>query len=176
MYCMTGSDHVPPVSKPVYAHRWTCEAQLSTTASSGCSVGCSHCYTSTSICLGRYVKSDNGYSCGGNYGCSVCIIISVSNITWIQEKQIQTGRSCGNRNAFLNQIKGFKLVSMNFFCFADRTPYYNLSQWPTWCTNIFNTFVTILCMFMHLVSSLSVSDRPVHKPSMNVQALNFVVS
>jgi len=69
----------------------------------------------------RYVKSDNGYSCGGNYGCSVCIIISVSNITWVQEKQIQTGRSCGNKNAFLNQIKGFKL-SMNFLCFADRAP------------------------------------------------------
>jgi hypothetical protein len=54
----------------------------------------------------------------------------------------------------------------------------NLSQWPTWCTN-FNTFITILYMYMFraiscsssggqivliqlLVSSLSVSDRPVH--------------
>jgi hypothetical protein len=56
---------------------------------------------------------------------------------------------------------------------------YNLSQWPTWCT-YFNTFITILYMYMfraiscsssggqivlkpHLVSSLSVSDRPVHR-------------
>ena len=54
----------------------------------------------------------------------------------------------------------------------------SLSQWPTSCTN-FNTFITILYMYMfraiscsssggqivfiqHLVSSLSVSDRPVH--------------
>jgi hypothetical protein len=29
----------------------------------------------------RYIKSDNGYSCGGNYGYGVGIMISVSNIT-----------------------------------------------------------------------------------------------
>ena len=55
----------------------------------------------------------------------------------------------------------------------------NLSQWPTWCT-IFNTFITVLYMYMfraiscsssgdqivliqHLVLSLSVSDRLVHR-------------
>jgi hypothetical protein len=54
----------------------------------------------------------------------------------------------------------------------------NLSQWPTWCKNFLNTFITIFYMYMfraiscsssggqlaliqHLVSSLSVSDRPV---------------
>ena len=53
-------------------------------------------------------------------------------------------------------------------------------QWPTWCTNFLNTFITILYMYMfqaitcsssggqivliqHLVSSLSVSDCPVHR-------------
>ena len=57
-------------------------------------------------------------------------------------------------------------------------------QWPNWCTN-FNTFITILYMYMfraisysssegqivlirHLVSSLSVSDRPVHRLRKNV--------
>jgi len=57
--------------------------------------------------------------------------------------------------------------------------FHNLSQWPTWCTN-FNTFITFLYVYMfraiscspsggqivliqHLVSSLSVSDHPVHR-------------
>jgi hypothetical protein len=64
---------------------------------------------------------------------------------------------------------------------------YNLSQWPTWFTN-FNKFITILYMYMfrtiscsssggqialiqHLVSSLSVSDRPVHRLRENCSSL-----
>jgi len=53
-----------------------------------------------------------------------------------------------------------------------------LSQWPTWCTKFFNTFITIFYMYraifcspsggqivlkQHLVSSLSGSDCPVHR-------------
>jgi len=34
-----------------------------------------------------------------------------------------------------------------FLCFADRASQYNLSQWPTWCTKVFNIFITIVYMF-----------------------------
>jgi hypothetical protein len=27
------------------------------------------------------------------------------------------------------------MLTMNYWCFADRASWYNLSQWPTWCTN-----------------------------------------
>jgi hypothetical protein len=54
------------------------------------------------------------------------------------------------------------------------------SQWPSWCTDFCNTFIIILYMYMfraiscsssggqiviiqHLVLSVSVSDRPVHR-------------
>jgi len=55
---------------------------------------------------------------------------------------------------------------------------FNLRQWPTWCTNFLNRFITIIYMFraiscsssggqivlmQYLVSSLSVSDHPVHR-------------
>ena len=71
-----------------------------------------------------------------------------------------------------------KLITFTSHTSCD-TSYSNLSKWPTWCTN-FNIFITILYMYMfraiscsssggqivliqHLVSSLSVSDCPVHR-------------
>jgi len=68
----------------------------------------------------------------------------------------------------------------------------NLSQWPTWCTNFFITVITILYMYMfraiscsssggqivliqHLVSSLSVSDRPVHRLRENCSSFSTCV-
>jgi hypothetical protein len=78
----------------------------------------------------------------------------------------------------VTKVLPYQINSIFFLRFADRPSQYNLSQWPTWCTN-FNTFITILYMYMfraiscsssggqivliqHLVSSLSVSDRPVN--------------
>ena len=67
---------------------------------------------------------------------------------------------------------------------------YNLRQWPTWCTN-FNTFITVLYMYVfraiscsssggqilliqHLVSSLLVSDRPVHSTGRSLTETNDI--
>ena len=76
------------------------------------------------------------------------------------------------------------LVGLSFLLKNDVVHHSNnISQWPTWCTNSFNIFITILYMFrpiscsssggqialiQHLVSSLSVSDRPVHRFFLNL--------
>jgi hypothetical protein len=52
---------------------------------------------------------------------------------------------------FIQQFPGFY-----FWCFFDRTSFYNLNQWPTWCTN-FNTFITILYIYMFRTVSCSSS-------------------
>jgi hypothetical protein len=85
----------------------------------------------------------------------------------------------GLKALILHFMKG-KCPDKMFRCFADRASQYNPSKWPTWCTNslFYNKFTTVLYMFreplcsssggkivliQHLVSSPSVSDRPVHR-------------
>ena len=43
--------------------------------------------------------------------------------------------------------KSIAMIYGLFWCFADRASQYNLSQWPTWCTKVFNIFITIVYMF-----------------------------
>jgi hypothetical protein len=45
-------------------------------------------------------------------------------------------------------------------CFAERASSYNLSQRPTWCA-YFNTFITILYMYMFRAISCSSSGRQI---------------
>jgi hypothetical protein len=73
----------------------------------------------------------------------------------------------------------WSLAKSLFEILTIKPHFQNFNQWPTWCTNFFNKFITILYMYMfraitcsssggqivliqHLVSSLSLSDRSVH--------------
>jgi hypothetical protein len=93
------------------------------------------------------------------------------------------GVSSADINSWTPLSKSMPRFSRNSVCSTNfmkiRQTVYYLSQWPTWCTN-FNIFITILYIYtfraiscsssggqivliQHLVSSLPVSDRPVHR-------------